>query len=82
MKYRIKQIIKNKNLTYTDISVKLNLNRQTISNWINGETIINLDKLESLSMALNCEVHELLECGDNYTHAYSPVGEWLGIIKK
>jgi transcriptional regulator with XRE-family HTH domain len=82
MANRIKEVARNNKISYIYIAKELNVTPRTVSNWVNNKRSFNLSTLNALSKALKCQVHELLECGDNYTHAYSPHGEWLGLIKK
>lgn len=42
-----------------------------------------LSTLVEVAEAIDCNVHELLEAGEGYSHFYDDVtGEWLGIRKK
>lgn len=82
MNTRVKELSLLKGISYASIAAKIGVVPKTVTNWTTGKRAFNLESLNDVSEALNCEPHELLECGVNYTHAYSPEGEWLGIIKK
>lgn len=43
------------------IAESLNVNRNTISNWIKGESYPTLDKAYSLSKLINCKLDDLIE---------------------
>lgn len=82
MNTRIKELSSRNKISYVKIANELGVTSKTITNWTTGKRALNLESLIDVSKVLGCEPHELLECGGNYTHAYSPEGEWLGIIKK
>lgn len=77
---RIKEVAKLKNLDLKDIAASIGISYRALYN--NMQTL-KLSKLNAIAEVLNCEVVELLECGDGYAHFYDPeTKEWLGIRKK
>lgn len=54
---------KRNGLSQEQLGEKVNVTRQTISNWELGETTPNPNQLKLLSKALNISVDELLESG-------------------
>ena len=52
---------KKSGLSQEELGEKVNVTRQTISNWELGETSPNSDQLKALSQALNVSVDELLD---------------------
>ncbi|MCM1370659.1 MAG: helix-turn-helix domain-containing protein [Clostridium sp.] len=57
----ILKLRKKKNLSQEQLGEKVNVTRQTISNWELGETTPNPEQLKLLSKALNISVDELLD---------------------
>ncbi len=57
----ILKLRKSKGLSQEQLGEKIDVTRQTISNWELGETSPNPDQLKLLSKALNISIDELLE---------------------
>jgi len=57
----ILKLRKSKGLSQEQLGEKIDVTRQTISNWELGETAPNPDQLKLLSKALNISIDELLE---------------------
>lgn len=57
--FRIKEIIKEKNLKVSDIADTMGIAQPSLSNLINGKTKPSLDMLERIAEALNVSVKEL-----------------------
>ena len=56
---RLKDLMARKYITQEDIAKKLNTNQQTISRYINGESIPNAYRMNQLMNILNCGVKDL-----------------------
>lgn len=61
----IYELRKNKKLSQEDIAEKINVTRQTISNWENGQTIPDLYQAKALAEVLNVSIDDLFEIKDN-----------------
>lgn len=48
-----------KNITQKEIAKKLNINEQTISNWINGKNLENIKKFLTLLQELEIDIKQL-----------------------
>lgn len=59
MSLRIKQIIKEKGLTYQIVADKMGINRVTLTNHINGNPSVKI--LQKIADALNINIVELFE---------------------
>lgn len=59
MSLRIKQIIKEKALTYQIVADKIGINRVTLTNHINGNPSVKI--LQKIADALNVNIVELFE---------------------
>lgn len=57
--FRIKEIIKEKNLKVSDIAESMGIAQPSLSNLINGKTKPSLDMLERIAEALNISIKEL-----------------------
>lgn len=60
----IYELRKNKKLSQEDIAEKINVTRQTISNWENGQTIPDLYQAKALAEVLNVSIDDLFEIKD------------------
>lgn len=59
MELRIKDVIKEKRLTITELADKMNINRVNLSSMINGNPTV--ETLNKIATALNVPVTELFE---------------------
>ena len=67
----IQTLRKRKGLSQEKLAEKINVTRQTISNWELGETSPNPEQLKLLSKELNVSIDELLEkASENYYGSY------------
>ncbi len=83
MKLLIKEVAKKKGISMRQIAKELNTNYQTLTHYNIGFRTPVLGKLQEIANILNCEIHELIETGDKFSHFYDDkTGEWLGIRKK
>lgn len=48
-----------KNISQKEIAKKLNINEQTISNWINGKNLENIKKFLTLLQELEIDIKQL-----------------------
>ncbi len=81
MNLRIKEVAKNKGYSLQELSKKLGITYQALSARMIGNPSIRV--LNEISTALDCEIHELIETSEEYSHFYDDkTGEWLGIRKK
>lgn len=55
----IKAKIALKKMTTKEVAEKIDVNEQTISNWINGKNISNIDKFLRLLKFLEIEINEI-----------------------
>ena len=60
LKDNLKTLRKNKGLSQEELSVKLNVVRQTISKWESGETIPDIDSLKKLAVLLEFSIDNAL----------------------
>ena len=56
----IKRIRKSKGLSQEELAIKLNVVRQTVSKWENGDTVPNTDTLKLLSKEFDVSINTLL----------------------
>lgn len=59
MKLRIKELIKEKGMTITELADKLGVNRVTLSNSVNGNPTV--ETLNKIADAIGCPVTDLFE---------------------
>lgn len=77
---KIKEVAKTKNLSLDDISTRLGISYTALYKKIKTA---KFETLEEIAGVLKCDVHELIETGNGYSHFYDDkTGEWLGIRKK
>ncbi len=58
---RLKEMRLKANMTQTELSYKLNVGQNTISQWETGERTPRAEKLIQLAEVLNCTIDELLK---------------------
>ncbi|TFJ91833.1 helix-turn-helix domain-containing protein [Lentibacillus salicampi] len=61
MRLLINEQIKKSGLKKKYIADKLNVNKDTLSNWIAGRSMIPLDRAVHLAEILNCDIKDLYE---------------------
>jgi len=61
MKLIIEELIESSGLKKRYIAKQINVNENTITNWINGKSYPRLDQAVKLAYILNCEVNDLYE---------------------
>lgn len=76
---RIKEVINKKGYEIQQVAEKLGVSRQSLHNKMNGNPSIKT--LKEIADAINCDVHELINCSEDFAHFYDKE-EWLGIRKK
>lgn len=59
--HKIKLIRVQKQITQTDLAVALGISKAHLSNIETGKTVVTLENLYKISMALNCKITTLLE---------------------
>lgn len=59
MNLRIKEVIKEKGMTITELADKMGINRVNLSNMVNGNPTV--ETLNKIASALGCPVTELFE---------------------
>lgn len=80
MKFRIRELVKNSKKTQKEMAEELGISYNAFYNRMDKP---NSKSLEDFAKLLNCEVHELIETSEKYSHFYDDkTGEWLGIRKK
>ena len=79
MVIRLKQVCKDKGVTYIKLSERLGISRQALDKRVKNNPTV--DSLEEIAEALGVDTIELIEPSSDYAHFYSD-GEWLGIRKK
>ncbi|PGL88601.1 hypothetical protein CN926_00945, partial [Bacillus thuringiensis] len=67
MSENIKAIMKRKGLRQTDLSDKTGIKRSTVSNYVNGKTIIPMVALQRIANALGVTKSELVELDESKT---------------
>lgn len=63
MDLRIKEVIKEKGMTITELSDKMGINRVNLSNMVNGNPTV--ETLNKIATALNVPITELFSAGAN-----------------
>lgn len=58
------ELRKSKKLSQEELAEKINVSRQTISNWENGRFYPDIDALVKLSKYFNISIDDLLNCDD------------------
>lgn len=76
---RIKEVIRSKGLEIQQVAEMLGVSRQSLHNKMNGNP--NLKTLKEIADTIECEIHELIACSEDFAHFYDKE-EWLGIRKK
>lgn len=71
MDLRIKEVIKERGMTITELSDKMGINRVNLSNMVNGNPTV--ETLNKIADAIGCPVTELFE--------KSNVGNVIGFVK-
>lgn len=57
---RVKDLIKVKDLSYSDLAEQISVDRSTISSWFSGRTNPTPENLEKLAKSLDIEMEELI----------------------
>lgn len=52
-KYRFLEVLINKNISQRRLAKKIGVNKDTLNNWINGNTFPTIDKIIDLCIALD-----------------------------
>lgn len=63
MNLRIKEVIKEKGMTITELADKMGINRVNLSNMVNGNPTV--ETLNKIATALNVPITELFSAGTN-----------------
>ena len=63
MNLRIKEVIKEKGMTITELADKMGINRVNLSNMVNGNPTV--ETLTKIATALNVPITELFSAGTN-----------------
>lgn len=83
VKYRIKEVAKNKAMSLSSLANKVGISPNYLSRVIHGRTSPNSRLLGAIAQALEVHVIELFEAPEGFSHFYDPyTGEWYGIRKK
>ena len=64
MGQRIREKMKECNITQLQLAEKLNVHQTTVSTWVKGEKTPHFDTLEKIADVLHTSVIELLDSGD------------------
>jgi len=57
----IRLLIEKKNISQAELGRRLNVSAQAVSNWINGNTSIRMDKIDKMCEVFNCSRSDILE---------------------
>nr|WP_297169381.1 helix-turn-helix transcriptional regulator [uncultured Dysgonomonas sp.] len=60
MNYRIKELLKDRNLNISELAEKINVQRESLSRIVNGAST-SADTLQRIASALNVHISELFE---------------------
>ncbi len=78
MNLRIKEVAKKKGFSLQELSKNLGITYQALNARMVGNPSIKV--LKEISDVLTCDLHELIETSEGYSHFYDDkTGEWLGI---
>lgn len=81
MQLRIKEVCKEKGITFNKLCEKIGITRQSLSKSLTNNP--TSERITEVANALNCEEHELIKTSENFSHFYdNQTKEWLGIRKK
>ena len=61
IKLKIDVLIKNKGMTYRFVAKKINVNENTLRNWILGKSFPRLDQAVKLADLLDCQITDLYD---------------------
>ncbi len=61
---RLKQVLKEKQMTQRELSLRIKKSAITISSWANGKSTPSIEVLIKICRILNCEIGELIEIED------------------
>lgn len=64
MKLRIKELLREKNMTAVSLAEKIEITQPNMSRIINGKIAPSLDTLEKISQALEIPITELFDVGE------------------
>ncbi len=81
MELRIKEVAKLKGYTLRKIAKEIGIHHQVLTNYISGNRIPNIKKLQKIAHVLNCSIHQLIKAPDGFIHIEDNKGEWTGIKK-
>lgn len=78
MRTRVKDVLKHYNTTQTELAEKLGITAQAVNSRLKNP---NLRSLQEFADVIGCDVHELINCSEDFAHFYDNE-KWLGIRKK
>lgn len=81
-KLRLKDILKQRNLTLEAFSEMVGISKSNLSNYINGNISPTLETLEKISSSLNIEITELFKENDDFQLMAKYNGKIVEIDKK
>ena len=58
---RLKQVLKEKQMTQRELSTRISKSAITVSSWANGKSTPSIEVLIEICRILNCEIGELIE---------------------
>ncbi len=61
---RLKQVLKERQMTQRELSLRIKKSTITVSSWANGKTTPSIEVLIEICRILNCEIGELIEIND------------------
>jgi transcriptional regulator with XRE-family HTH domain len=61
---RLKQVLKEKQMTQRELSLRIKKSTITVSSWANGKSTPSIEVLIEICRILKCEIGELIEIKD------------------
>ncbi|MGQ1928155.1 helix-turn-helix domain-containing protein [Ornithobacterium rhinotracheale] len=75
---RIREVLKNYGITQKELAEKLGISPVSLHQRLKNPT---LSSLKEIAENIPCNIHELIEAGNDHAHFYEN-GTWYGIRKK
>lgn len=76
---RIKEVLNRYHISQKDLADRLGISPQAVNSRLKNP---KLNSLKEFADAIGCDIHELIQCSDDFAHFYDDKQEWLGIRKK
>ena len=84
-KIRVQQVLNEKEIKHIELAKMINMSPQAIGAICKHKTAPSLNTLGKIAIALDLEIHELIDTSDGFGHIYMDeegVKNWGGILPK